>query len=90
MAMPLGQPPAPGRIRIVDRTRIPSPEPNRIGRFDEAITFMDDRMRTYVLMIPAEDLEGKSEEEQAKIIAERAKAMVGQRSSWTGRELGIA
>ncbi|TDA32459.1 MAG: hypothetical protein DSO04_02185 [Hadesarchaea archaeon] len=74
----------------MDRTRMPSLDTSRMGRYDETITFMDDRGRTYVLVIPAEELEGKSEEEQARIIAERARALVGQRSSWTGRELSIA
>jgi hypothetical protein len=89
MAAPLAAPPAPGRIRILDRTRIPSPEPNRIGKYDEVITYMDPSMRTYVLTIPAEELEGKSEEEQLKIITERIKAQVAERTRWIGREITL-
>jgi hypothetical protein len=69
--------------------RIPSPETARIGKFDEIITYQDQALRTYVLMVPAEDLEGKSESEQLKIISDRIKAQIAERTRWVGREVGV-
>ncbi|MEM2618907.1 MAG: hypothetical protein QW356_05435 [Candidatus Hadarchaeales archaeon] len=90
MAAPLPTaPPAPGRIRILDRTRIPSPEPARIGKYDEIITYQDETLRTYVLTVPAEELEGKPEEEQLRIIADRIRAQVAERKRWVGKEIAI-
>jgi len=82
-------PPPPGRVRIIDRTRIPSPDPQRVGRYDEIITYQDEALRTYVLTIPAEELEEKTEEEQLAIITERIKAQVQERKRWVGREIAI-
>lgn len=82
-------PPTAGRIRIIDRTRIPSPEPNRIGKYDEIITYMDEAMRTYILTLPSEELEGKTEAEQLEIITVRIKAQVQERGRWVGREIAI-
>jgi len=86
---PVAAPPAPGRVRIIDRVRIPSPEPGRVGKYDELITYQDEAMRTYVLSIPAEDLEGKTEEEQLAIITERIRAQIQERRRWVGREIQI-
>ena len=78
MAIP-AVPPAPGRVRIIDRTRIPSPDPARIGKYDEIITYQDQALRTYILTIPAEELEGKTDIEQLDIITERIRAQVQER-----------
>jgi hypothetical protein len=69
--------------------RIPSPETARIGKFDEIITYQDQALRTYVLTVPAEDLEGKSESEQLKIISDRIKAQIAERTKWVGREVAV-
>ncbi|MBW2674491.1 MAG: hypothetical protein JRD89_13945 [Deltaproteobacteria bacterium] len=45
MAAAAPKPPAPGKVRIIDRTRIPSPEPERIGKYDEVITYQDEALR---------------------------------------------
>jgi len=82
-------PPPPGRVRIIDRVRIPSPDPARIGKYDEVITYQDEAMRTYVLTIPAEELEEKPEEEQLKIITERIRAQIAERKRWVGREIQV-
>ena len=82
-------PPAPGKVRILDRTRIPSPEPGRIGKYEEIITYQDQALRTYVLTVPTEELEGKPESEQLGIIAARIKAQIGERTKWAGREIPI-
>ena len=53
------------------------------------VTYQDQAMRTYVLTIPAEELEGKTEEEQLAIITERIRAQVAERTRWVGREVTI-
>jgi len=82
-------PPPPGRVRIIDRVRIPSPDPARIGKYDEVITYQDEAMRTYVLTIPSEELEEKPEEEQLRIITERIRAQIAERKRWVGREIQV-
>ena len=86
---PAAAPPPAGRVRILDRTRIPSPEPGRIGKYDEIITYQDAAMRTYVLTISAEELEGKTEDEQLAIITERIRVQTAERARWVGREVAL-
>ena len=86
---PAAAPPPAGRVRILDRTRIPSPEPGRIGKYDEIVTYQDAAMRTYVLTIPSEELEGKTEDEQLALIIERIRAQTAERARWTGREVTL-
>ena len=86
---PAAAPPPAGRVRILDRTKIPSPEPGRIGKYDEIITYQDPAMRTYVLSLPAEELEGKTEEEQLVLITERIRVQTAERARWTGREVAL-
>lgn len=88
MAMPV-TPPPPGRVRIIDRVKIPSADPLRVGRWDEVITYQDEALRTFVITIPAEELEGKTETEQVEIIAKRIKVQVEERKRWIGREIAI-
>jgi len=89
MAAEVMKPPRPGTIRIIDRTKIPSPEPGRIGKFDEIITYQDEAMRTYVITIPSEELQDKPEEEQIKIIGEWIKRQIQERQRWAMREIPI-
>ena len=89
MAIPTPSPPAAGKIRIIDRVRVPSPDPARIGKFDYMITYMDEAMRAGVVTIHAELLDGKPEDEQERVIAGMIKAEVAERRRWTGREIGI-
>ena len=86
---PAAAPPPAGRVRILDRTRIPSPEPGRIGKYDEIVTYQDAAMRTYVLSIPGEELETKPEDEQLAIIVERIRAQTAERARWVGREVTL-
>ena len=46
-------------------------------------------MRTRVVSIPYEKLEGKSEEEQLAIITEAIKAMESERSRFVGKEITL-
>ena len=89
MAFPAPTPPTAGKIRIIDRVRVPSPDPARIGKFDYMITYMDEAMRAGVATIHAELLDGKPDDEQERVIAGMIRAEVAERRRWTGREIGI-
>ena len=89
MAAPPPSPPAAGKIRIIDRVRVPSPDPLRIGKFDYMVTYMDEAMRAGVVTIHAELLDGKPDAEQERVIAAAAKKEVMERRKWAGRELSI-
>ena len=89
MAAPAPSPPAAGKIRIIDRVRVPSPDPLRIGKFDYMVTYMDEAMRAGVVTIHAELLDGKPDAEQARVIATAAKKEVTERKKWAGREISI-
>ena len=90
MALPAPSPPGAGKIRIIDRVRVPSPDPARVGKFDYMITYMDDAMRAGVITIHGELLDEKPEVEQERVIADRVRAEVAERRRWTGREIAIS
>jgi len=90
MVVPAPSKPGAGKIRIIDRVRVPSPDPTRIGKFDYMITYMDEAMRAGVLTINGELLDGKTDDEQARIIAAAAKKEVEERQKWAGREIPIS
>jgi len=89
MAAPAPTAASPGKIRIIDRVRVPSPDPARIGKFDYMVTYMDEALRAGVVTIHAELLDGKPDAEQERIIAAAAKKEVTERAKWAGREISI-
>jgi len=89
MAMPSPTPASPGKIRIIDRVRVPSPDPARIGKFDYMVTYMDEALRAGVVTINAELLDGKPDADQERLIAQAAKKEVTERAKWAGREISI-
>ena len=89
MAAPAPSPPGAGKIRIIDRVRVPSPDPARIGKFDYMVTYMDEALRAGVVTVNAELLDGKPDEEQARVIGLVAKKEVLERRKWAGREIPI-
>ena len=89
MAVPTPTPPGAGKIRIIDRVRVPSPDPLRIGKFDYMVTYMDEAMRAGVVTIHAELLDGKPDAEQERVIAAAAAKEVTERAKWAGREIAI-
>jgi hypothetical protein len=89
MALPTPSPPGAGKIRIIDRVRVPSPDPTRIGKFDYMVTYMDPAMRAGVVTIHAELVDGKPDSEQERIIANAIKAEVAERTKWAGREISV-
>ena len=89
MAAPAPSKPGAGKIRIIDRVRVPSPDPTRIGKFDYMVTYMDEAMRAGVVTINAELIDGKPDEEQIRVIAAATKHEVEERQKWAGREIPI-
>jgi len=89
MAMPTPSPASPGKIRIIDRVRVPSPDPTRIGKFDYMVTYMDEALRAGVVTIHAELLDGKPDADQERLIGQAAKKEVTERAKWAGREISI-
>lgn len=89
MSKPAATPAPPGKVRIIDRVRIPSPDVTRVGKFDYMITYMDDAMRAGVITLHGELIDGKPDAEQVRIIAEAAKREVSERAKWSGREIPI-
>ena len=81
--------PAGGTVRIIDQTIIPSPDPKRLGKKDLVITYQDEALRTRVVIIPYEELEGKSDEEQWKIIVEAIRKQEAERRKFIGREIKL-
>lgn len=84
MAVPPGIPPMPVKptVKIVDVRDVPSPEPERVGKFDRVVTYSVDAYRMYVTRLPAEDFS----EEKLKA---RIKAEIAERGTWIGREMKI-
>jgi len=78
-----------GRIRIIDQAIIPSTEAGRIGKKDVIITYQDEAMRTRIVTIPYEKLEGKSDEEQWKIIMDAIRAAEKERRKFIGKEFTL-
>lgn len=84
MAAPPGIPPMPLKptVKIVDVRDVPSPEPERVGKFDRVVTYSIDAFRMYVTRLPAEDFT----EEKLKA---RIKTEIAERGTWIGREMKI-
>jgi len=77
------------KIRIIDQAIIPATEAGRIGKKDVIITYQDETLRTRIVTIPYEKLEGKSDEEQFAIIQEAIKKAETERRKFIGREFTI-
>lgn len=77
------------KVRIIDQTVIPSADPKRLGKKDLIITYQDEAMRTRIVTIPYEEIEGKSDEEQWAIIQKAIKAAETERRKFIGREIQL-
>jgi len=68
----------PTKFKIFDIRRVPSAEPDRIGKYDQLVMYELDAMRRYIVRIPEEDYtEEKMIEAVKKDMATRA-AVVGK------------
>ena len=61
----------------------------RVGKWDDVITYLDALGRIGMIIISSENLEGKPEEEQIRIIQERIRAQVEERERWIRRKITI-
>jgi hypothetical protein len=77
------------RFKIMDHTVIPSAETGRIGKKDLLVTYQDEAMRVRMVTIPYENVEGKSDDEQLRIIAAAIQKMEAERSKFVGKEITI-
>ena len=72
----------PTKFKIFDVRRVPSAEPDRIGKYDQLVMYELDPMRRYIVRIPEEKF---NEEEMKRAIKED---MI-QREQYTGKEYEI-
>ena len=79
----------PREVEIQDRIRMLSTREGRVGKWDDAITYLDALGRTGFIIISSEDLEGKPDEEQVRVIQERIRAQVEERERWIRRKITI-
>jgi len=69
----------PTKFKIYDIRRVPSAEPERVGKMDKLVMYELDPMRRYVIKIPEEDFN-----EDAMIKA--VQADMADRAQYTGKE----
>ena len=79
----------PRKFKIVDIVTIPSAEKGRLGKYDAVITYQDEALRTRVVVIPYEKIEGKSPDEMLSIIASAIKRQEAERLQLIGKEITI-
>ena len=72
----------PTKFKVFDVRRVPSADPERIGKMDMLVMYELDAMRRYIVRIPEEEFsEDRMKEEIKKDMAEREK--------FTGKEYEI-
>lgn len=72
----------PTKFKIFDVRRVPSAEPDRIGKYDQLVMYELDPMRRYIVRIPEETF---TEETMKAAI----KADMASRAEYTGKEYEI-
>lgn len=68
--------------KIIDTRRIPSSEPNRVGKLDWLVTYALDAYRTYMVTIPVDKL-------TEDIIKDAVRKDVEAITRWVGKELSL-
>ena len=74
------------KVAIIDKREIPSTSPERIGKFDAMITYRVDRYRTYLVMVPNEELGGPNEDQ---VVADAIAADLAERERWANKEIEV-
>jgi len=69
----------PTKFKIFDVRKVPSAEPERVGKYDQLVMYELDPMRRYIVKIPEEDF---TEEKMLAAI----RADMADRAQWTGKE----
>ena len=76
-------------FKIIDVTKIPSAEAERMGKYDLVITYQDNAGRVRVVTIPYENIAGKPDAEQMKIIGDAIRAQEAERLKFLGKTITI-
>ncbi len=69
-------------FKVIDVRRIPSADPDRIGKLDYLVTYQLDAYRTYMVTIPVDELTDE-------IIKEYVSKDIQAMEKWTGKEFTI-
>lgn len=69
-------------FKVLDTRRVPSADPTRVGKLDWLVTYQLDAYRTFMVMIPQDQL---SED----IIREAVKKDLEAVMAWAGKELTL-
>ena len=72
----------PTKFTVFDVRRVPSAEPDRIGKYDQIVMYELDPMRRYIVRIPEEKF---TEDEMKRAVKED----IAQREAYTGKEYEI-
>jgi len=83
--------PTPGgegtKIKILDMRKVPSMEPERLGKQDVIFTYMLGAEGPFTTTIPYEQIAGKPVAEQNRIVKQIILKEHEERLAWQGREL---
>ena len=72
----------PDTFKVIDTRRIPSAEPNRIGKLDWLVTYQLDPYRTYMVTISVDEL-------TEDIIKDAVRKDIEAVGRWTGQEFSL-
>jgi hypothetical protein len=69
-------------FKVIDIRRVPSAEPNRVGKLDYLVTYQLDPFRTYMLTIAADELTDQ-------LLVEAVKKDLASMERFAGREFSL-
>jgi len=69
-------------FKVIDVRKIPSAEPNRVGKLDFLVTYQLDAYRTYMVTIPRDEL-------TEDVIKEAVSKDIAAIEKWTGTEFTL-
>ncbi|MBA7521497.1 hypothetical protein ES705_13604 [subsurface metagenome] len=72
----------PTKFKVFDTRRVPSAEPERVGKYDMLVMYELDPMRRYIVRIPEEEFN------EARML-EAVKKDMAEREQYTGKEYEI-
>jgi len=72
----------PTKFKLFDIRRVPSAEPERVGKYDQLVMYELDPMRRYIIRIPEEEF---SEERMKRAVKED----MATRAQYTGKEYEV-
>jgi len=76
-------------ITILDFAKVPSANPKRRGRLDYMYTISLPNGRIRIVTIPAEEIEGASDEEKEKKIKQYIAKDLEEYRKWVGKKIKI-